>query len=70
MFSMFRTDTKVYKPTTMNIVEENMWNKWRQRVKPLVRVMEDDTHSYTHTHTNTHTNLLSCYKEKKLSFLL
>jgi hypothetical protein len=64
MFSMFRTDTEVYKPTATNIVKENMWNKWRQRVKPLVRVMKDDTHTYTQT------NLLSRYKEKKLSFLL
>jgi hypothetical protein len=53
MLSMFRKDTKGYKPTITNIVEETTRNKRRERVKPLVRVMEDDTYTGRHTHART-----------------
>ena len=55
---MFRADTEGYKPTITNIVEETTPDKRRQRVKPLVRIMKDNTHTHTHTQ-----NLLSCYKK-------
>jgi hypothetical protein len=45
MLSMFRTDTMGYKLTTANIVKETTQNKRKQRVKPLVIEMEEDTHT-------------------------